>query len=145
MKVNIRHEDGFFVCLVPVKNEKCLNVRKLSFVFVGFECNLSRGRWKLPTTVLEERCVLVGTKKEEWEEFFFPQNRTVLVWCEKSWILTTQKFFAENHKFEFDFKFSFFSTKVWTTKSENLLLWDHLSKTDIFLAVQILISFFQFF
>ena len=98
----------------------------------------------LPTTTLEERFVLVKTTTEEWKEFLFPQIRPILFWCEKSWILTTQKFFVENHQFESDFN-HFFSTKVWVCKSENLVLCDHPTKIDVFCAVQHLTSILKFF
>ena len=69
---------------------------------------------------------------------------TFLFDVKKNWILTVQKFFVDNHEFDCDLNYSFFSTKVWTFKSENLVLCDHPTKFDAFCTAQWLTSNLKF-
>ena len=63
----------------------------------------------------------------------------------KNWILTVQKFFVEIHQFDSDLNYSFFSTKVCTSQSENRVSYNHPTKFDAFCTVQWLTSILKFF
>ena len=54
-------------------------------------------------------------------------------------------FFVENDNFDSDVIYSFFSTKVWTSKSGNLVSYDHPIKMDAFCATKWLTSILKFF
>ena len=75
----------------------------------------------------------------------FSQIGTILFWCKKNVHSYDRKNFDWKSPIRVRYLIFFFSTKVWTTKSENLVLCDHLTKIDNFGAVQNLRSFLKFF